>query len=134
MSQWRRRKEAGNQGAVAENQVPDGRLHRRHRGTREGATRLLTQIDKRSAISVEWTKAIDAQLGSPALAKLDNRVEIEKLLLQADIKVNALRTMVWRLGATGDTSLIGSIAKTQTALRKISTSCGARPTTGNCWS
>ena len=44
-------------------------------------------------------------------------LEIEKLLLQADIKVNALQTMVWRLGATGDASLIGSIAKTQTALR-----------------
>ncbi|HYI31188.1 MAG TPA: HAMP domain-containing methyl-accepting chemotaxis protein, partial [Bradyrhizobium sp.] len=78
---------------------------------------LLTQIDKRSEISVEWAKAIAAQLGSPALAKLDNRVAIEKLLLQADIKVNALQTMVWRLGATGDASLIGSIAKTQTALR-----------------
>ena len=78
---------------------------------------LLTQIDKRSEISVEWAKAIAAQLASPALAKLDNRVEIEKLLLQADIKVNALQAMVWRLGATGDASLIGSIAKTQTALR-----------------
>ena len=78
---------------------------------------LLTQIDKRSEISVEWAKAIAAQLASPALAKLDNRVEIEKLLLQADIKVNALQAMVWRLGATGDASLIASIAKTQTALR-----------------
>ncbi|MES2196715.1 MAG: HAMP domain-containing methyl-accepting chemotaxis protein [Pseudomonadota bacterium] len=78
---------------------------------------LLAQIDKRSEISVEWTKAIAAQMASPAMAKLDNRVDIEKLLLQADIKVNALQTMVWRLGATGDPSLIGSIAKTQTALR-----------------
>ena len=78
---------------------------------------LLAQIDKRSEISVEWAKAITAQLASPALAKLDNRAEIEKLLLQADIKVNALQTMVWRLGATGDASLIASIAKTQTALR-----------------
>ncbi|MDO9299359.1 methyl-accepting chemotaxis protein [Bradyrhizobium sp.] len=78
---------------------------------------LLTQIDKRSEISVEWAKAISAQQASPALAKLDNRVEIEKLLLQADIKVNALQAMVWRLGATGDAGLIGSIAKTQTALR-----------------
>ena len=78
---------------------------------------LLAQIDKRSEISVEWAKAIAAQLASPALAKLDNRTEIEKLLLQADIKVNALQTMVWQLGATGDASLIASIAKTQTALR-----------------
>ncbi|QWG15860.1 HAMP domain-containing protein [Bradyrhizobium sediminis] len=80
-------------------------------------TTLLAQIDKRSEISVEWTKAIDAQLASPALAKLDNRTEIEKLLHKADAKVNALQAMVWRLGATGDSSLSASIAKTQAALK-----------------
>ncbi|MBW8856499.1 MAG: methyl-accepting chemotaxis protein, partial [Bradyrhizobium sp.] len=80
---------------------------------------LLAQIDKRSAISNEWTRQIDAELASPALAKLDNRAEIQKLLHQADAKVNALRAMVWRLGATGDTSLIAEIAKTQTALKTI---------------
>ena len=80
-------------------------------------TTLLAQIDKRSAISEEWTKAIETQLASPALAKLDNRAEIEKLLHQADAKVNSLRAMVWRLGATGDTSLIAQIAKTQAALK-----------------
>ena len=80
---------------------------------------LLAQIDKRSAISDEWTKAIDTQLTSPALAKLDNRLEIEKLLLQADAKVNALRAMAWQLGATGDASLIAAIAKTQTSLKAI---------------
>jgi len=63
---------------------------------------LLTQIDKRSAISNEWTKALDAELASPALAKLDNRSDIERLLYQADAKVNGMRAMVWRLGATGD--------------------------------
>ena len=78
---------------------------------------LLAQIDTRSAISVEWSKAITTQLASPALAKLDNRAEIEKLLLQADAKVNALQAMVWRLGATGDASLSASIAKAQTTLR-----------------
>jgi methyl-accepting chemotaxis protein len=78
---------------------------------------VLAQIEKRSAISVEWTKGIAAQLASPALAKLDNRNEIEKLLHQADSKVNALQAMVWRLGATGDSSLSASIAKTQVALR-----------------
>jgi methyl-accepting chemotaxis protein len=82
-------------------------------------TTLFTQIDKRSAISGEWTKALDAELASPVLAKLDNRAEVEKLLHQADAKVNALRAMVWRLGATGDASLIDSIAKTQTALKTI---------------
>ena len=80
-------------------------------------TTLLAQIDKRSAISSEWSKAIETQLASPALAKLDNRLEIEKLLHQADAKVNSLRAMVWRLGATGDKSQIAQIAKTQTALK-----------------
>jgi methyl-accepting chemotaxis protein len=78
---------------------------------------LLAQIEKRSAISAEWTKAIEAELASPVLAKLDNRAEIEKLLYQADAKVNGLRAMVWRLGATGDASLIASMAKTQATLK-----------------
>ena len=82
-------------------------------------TTLLAQIDKRSVISGEWTKAVEAELASPALAKLDNRAEIEKLLYQADAKVNALRAMVWRLGATGEARLIASIAKTQSALKTI---------------
>ena len=80
-------------------------------------TTLLAQIDKRSAISSEWSKAIETQLASPALAKLDNRLEIEKLLHQADAKVNSLRAMVWRLGATGDKSQIAQITKTQAALK-----------------
>jgi len=80
---------------------------------------LLAQIDKRSAISMEWTKAVEAQLGSPALAKLDNRAEIEKALHQADAKVNTLQAAVWRLGATGDASLIAAMTQTQSALKKI---------------
>jgi methyl-accepting chemotaxis protein len=80
---------------------------------------LLAQIDKRSAISMEWTKAVEAELGSPVLAKLDNRAEIEKALHQADAKVNTLRAAVWRLGATGDTSLIAAMTQTQAALKKI---------------
>jgi methyl-accepting chemotaxis protein len=80
---------------------------------------LLAQIDKRSAISMEWTKAVEAELGSPVLAKLDNRAEIEKTLHQADAKVNTLRAAVWRLGATGDTSLIAAMTQTQAALKKI---------------
>ena len=82
-------------------------------------TTLFAQIDKRSAISGEWTKALDTELASPVLAKLDNRAEVEKLMHQADAKVNALRAMVWRLGATGDVSLIDSMAKTQAALKTI---------------
>jgi methyl-accepting chemotaxis protein len=78
---------------------------------------VLALIEKRSAISAEWTKAIETQLASPALAKLDNKLEIEKLLHGADAKVNSLRAMVWRLTATGDTSIIAQITKTQAALK-----------------
>ncbi len=80
---------------------------------------LLAQIDKRSAISAEWTKAIDAELASPALARMENRAEIEKLFYQADAKVNSLRASVWRFGATGDASLVASIAKTQATLKEV---------------
>jgi methyl-accepting chemotaxis protein len=80
---------------------------------------LLAQTDKRSAISAEWTKAVEAELASPLLAKLDNQAAIEKLLLQADVKVNELRAMAWRLGATGDASLIASMVKTQSSLKAI---------------
>ena len=82
-------------------------------------TTLLAQIDKRSAISTEWTKALDTELASPALAKLDNRADIERLLYQADAKVNSLRAMVWRLGATGDTSMIPAMAKTEASLKDV---------------
>jgi len=82
-------------------------------------TTLLAQIDKRQAISAEWTKALDAELASPALAKLDNRGDIERLLYQADAKVNALRAMVWRLGATGDTSMIAAMTKTEASLKDV---------------
>jgi methyl-accepting chemotaxis protein len=82
---------------------------------------LLTQINKRSAISGEWTKAFDALLASPVLARMENRLEIEKLLHQADAKVNSLRAMVWRLGATGDASLIASMQKTEAALKDVLT-------------
>jgi methyl-accepting chemotaxis protein len=80
---------------------------------------LLEQTDKRSAISAEWTKAVETELGSPLLAKLDNRAEIEKLLHRADARVNELGAMAWRLGATGDAALITSMAKTQSALKAV---------------
>ena len=80
---------------------------------------VLAQIDKRSAISGEWTRAIETQLTSPALARLDNKLEIEKLLHQADARVNTLGAMAWRLTATGDISLIAQIVKTQAALKGI---------------
>jgi methyl-accepting chemotaxis protein len=80
---------------------------------------LLAQIDKRTAISGEWTKKLDSELASPALAKLDNRLEIERLLFQADAKVNALRAAAWRLGATGDASLVAAMKKTEASLKDV---------------
>ena len=80
---------------------------------------LLAQTDKRSVISAEWTKAVEAELASPLMAKLDNKAEIEKLLYRADVKVNELRAMAWQLGATGEASLIASMAKTQSGLKAI---------------
>jgi len=80
---------------------------------------LLAQIDKRTAISGEWTRKLETELASPALAKLDNRLEIERLLFQADAKVNALRAAAWRLGATGDASLVAAMKKTETSLRDV---------------
>jgi methyl-accepting chemotaxis protein len=78
---------------------------------------LLAQIDKRTVISGEWSKAFEAELASPALAKQDNHTEIEKLLYQADSKVNAIRAAVWRLGGTGEASQIATITKSQAALK-----------------
>ena len=71
---------------------------------------LLAQLAKRSAISGEWTKAIEAQLSSPMLERLPNRPDIEKLLLQADASLNAMLASVWRFGATGDVEMLGEIA------------------------
>ena len=82
-------------------------------------TTLLAQIDKRSAVSAEWTKAVDTQLASPAMAKVDNRLEIERLLFQADAKVSALRAAAWRLGATGEASLVATMAKTEASLKDV---------------
>ena len=80
---------------------------------------LLEQVDKRSAISDEWTKALDTQLNSPALKKLDNRLDIERLLFLADARVNALRAAAWKLGATGDPNLIAAITRTENSLKDV---------------
>ena len=82
-------------------------------------TTLLAQIDKRSVVSEEWTKSVAAQLGSPAMAKLDNRLDIERLLFQADARVNALRAAAWKLGATGDANLVTEMGKTEASLKDV---------------
>jgi methyl-accepting chemotaxis protein len=80
---------------------------------------LLAQIEKRSVISEEWTKAVAAQLGSPTMAKLDNRLDIERLLFQADARVNALRAAAWKLGTTGDANLVTEMGKTEASLKDV---------------
>src|SRR6266487_4893141 len=79
-------------------------------------TTLLAQIDKRSVVSDEWTKSVAAQLASPTMAKVDNRLEIERLLFQADAKVSSLRAAAWKLGATGDANLVTEMGKTEASL------------------
>ena len=72
-------------------------------------TTLLAQIEKRSVVSEEWTKAVDAQLG-------------ERYLYcegEADAKVNALRAAAWKLGATGDANLVTAMAKTEASLKDV---------------
>ena len=64
-------------------------------------------------------KALDTQLTSPALTKLDNRLDIERLLFLADARVNALRAAAWKLGVTGDPSLIAAITKTENSLKDV---------------
>src|SRR2546430_4292387 len=82
-------------------------------------TTLLAQIEKRSVVSEEWNKSVDTQMKLPAMQKLDNRLEIERLLFQADGKVNALRAAAWKLGATGNANLVTEMAKTEASLKDV---------------
>jgi methyl-accepting chemotaxis protein len=82
-------------------------------------TSLLTLIDKRTAISTEWEKAFESQLASPALAELANRRDAELLLYQADGKVKALRSAIWRFSATGEESQKKAIALNKTGLEEL---------------
>ena len=81
---------------------------------------LLSQIDKRSAVSDEWTKAVDgpARVHRP-WRSWTTALEIERLLFQADARVNALRAAAWKLGATGDASLVAEMAKTEASLKDV---------------
>ena len=52
-------------------------------------------------------------------ARIENREEVEGLFYQADAKVNALRALVFRFGATGDTKLVQAIGHAQTHLASL---------------
>jgi hypothetical protein len=79
----------------------------------------LGEIEKRDTISGEWYRAFQTALNSSVFARIDNRDEIEGFFYQADSKVNALRALVFRFGATGDTKLVGTIGHNKTHLATI---------------
>ena len=56
---------------------------------------------------------------APALAELPNRKDAELLLYQADGKVKALRSAIWRFSATGEEGQKKTIALNKTALEEV---------------
>jgi methyl-accepting chemotaxis protein len=79
----------------------------------------LQEIEKRDTISGEWYRAFQNSLNSSVFARIDNQLEIEGLFYQADSKVNALRALVWRFGATGETKLVQTIGHNKTQLATL---------------
>jgi methyl-accepting chemotaxis protein len=79
---------------------------------------IFLTTDKRTAISDEWPKALEALLSSPALAELADRQDVEARLYKADSKVNGLGAAAWRLGVTGEASQMQAIAGSNTVLNK----------------
>jgi methyl-accepting chemotaxis protein len=77
---------------------------------------IFQLTDKRVAISAEWEKAFAAQLASPALVALPNRLDVEILLNKVDSKVNGLRAAAWRLEVTGEESQKQVIARSTAVL------------------
>ena len=79
----------------------------------------LVEIEKRDTISGEWYRAFQNSLNSSVFARIDNQMEVESLFYQADAKVNALRALVWRFGATGETKLVQTIGHNKTQLASL---------------
>jgi methyl-accepting chemotaxis protein len=79
----------------------------------------LAETEKRDAISGEWYRAFQTALNSSAFARIDNREDAESLFYQADAKVNALRALVFRFGATGETKLVDTIGHAKTHLASL---------------
>ena len=79
----------------------------------------LAEIEKRDAISGEWYRAFQTALNSSVFARIENREEVEGLFYQADAKVNALRALVFRFGATGDTKLVQAIGHDKNHLASL---------------
>jgi methyl-accepting chemotaxis protein len=80
---------------------------------------LLVLAEKRNGISAEWTKAIGLALNSKILARFDDFADMQSLLHQADTKMNALRALIWRFGATGEAAIPQQIGQTRAALEEL---------------
>ena len=78
---------------------------------------LLLQIDKRGAVSAEWSKGLQAILGSPTLPNLAFRERVERQLHAADAKLNFMRSQAWRFGVTGDAGAITQLKQTVPILK-----------------
>ncbi|UFZ06898.1 methyl-accepting chemotaxis protein [Bradyrhizobium ontarionense] len=78
---------------------------------------VLLQIDKRSAVSNEWTKGLQAILSSPVLPNLAFRERVERQLHAADAKLNSMRSQAWRFGVTGDAAAITLLKQTVPMLK-----------------
>ncbi|CCE02526.1 HAMP domain-containing methyl-accepting chemotaxis protein [Bradyrhizobium sp. STM 3809] len=87
----------------------------------EAQKNLLLLIDKRSAVSNEWTKGLQAVLTSPGLPNLAFRERVERQLHAADAKLNSMRSQAWRFGVTGDAGSIALVKQTVPVLKSALT-------------
>jgi methyl-accepting chemotaxis protein len=62
----------------------------------------LSLIKKMNDVAPNWSKEMSALFSASELGNLPNRSDIEKLLLQADLALNASRVAVWAYGFTRD--------------------------------
>ena len=67
-------------------------------------------LGKYNAQTADWAGKLEALLASPALTQSPERLAIERDLLDADAKFNAVGTASWRLVTTGDQGLKAGIA------------------------
>ena len=73
------------------------------RNSRRRRAMLLAQIDKRSAISTEWSKAFAAELASPALAQLDKSPRHRKAAVSG--RLQRERACALQSGATASPAI-----------------------------
>ncbi|MGJ4929572.1 methyl-accepting chemotaxis protein [Bradyrhizobium sp. HKCCYLS2038] len=87
----------------------------------EAQKTLLLQIDKRSAVSNEWSNSLKGLLASPGLPNLAFRERVERQLHAADAKLNYMRSQAWRFGVTGDAAAIATLKQTVPLLKSALT-------------